>query len=50
MTTFEIGQHVTYNNKRWVVFEITEGANGKLILTLKRGPYRETASADEVTL
>lgn len=50
MEKFELGQHVTYKNKRWVVFEITEDANGKLTLTLKRGPYRDTAPADEVTL
>ena len=50
MTTFEIGQHVTYKNKRWVVLTINEDANGKIILTLKRGPYHETVPADEVTL
>ena len=22
MTTFELRQHVTYNNKRWAIFEI----------------------------
>ena len=49
MTAFEIGQHVTYKNKRWVVLTINEDANGKIILTLKRGPYRETAPAEEVT-
>ena len=49
MNTFEIGQHVTYKNKRWVVLAINEDANGKIILTLKRGPYRETALAEEVT-
>ena len=50
MIKFEIGQHVTYKNKRWVVFAITKDADSKLILTLKRGPYRTTAPADEVTL
>lgn len=50
MTTFEIGQHVTYNNKRWAIFTINEYSDGKIILTLKRGPYHETAPADEVTL
>ena len=50
MTTFEISQHVTYKNKRWVVLTINEDANGKIILTLKRGPYHETVPADEVTL
>ena len=50
MEKFETGQHVTYKNKRWVVFAITKDPGGKLILTLKRGPYRETAPADEVTL
>lgn len=50
MEKFEIGQHVTYKNKRWVVFAITEDTNGKLILTLKRGPYRVQVPADEVKL
>ena len=50
MTTFEIGQHVTYNNKRWAIFEIDEDADGKIILTLKRGPYRVRVPAEEVTL
>lgn len=50
MTTFEIGQHVTYNNKRWAIFAINEDSDGKIILTLKRGPYRIRVLAEEVTL
>ena len=50
MTTFEIGEHVTYNNKRWAIFEIKEDYNGKIIVTLKHGPYRVKVPADEVTL
>ena len=50
MTTFEIGQHVTYNNKRWAIFAINEDADGKILLTLKRGPYRIKVPAEEVTL
>lgn len=46
---FQLGQHVTYKNKRWAVFAINEDANGKIILTLKRGQYREKAPAEEVT-
>ena len=50
MTAFEIGQHVTYKNKRWAIFTINEDADGKIILTLKRGPYRVRVPAEEVTL
>ena len=49
MTTFELGQHVTYNNKRWAIFTINEDSEGKMILTLKRGPYRIRVLAEEVT-
>ena len=49
MNTFELGQHVTCKNKRWSIFEICENADGKIILTLKRGPYRVKVPAEEVT-
>lgn len=50
MEKFEIGQHVTYNNKRWAIFATNEDADGKILLTLKRGPYRIKVPAEEVTL
>lgn len=50
MTTFVIGQHVTYDNKRWAIFTIDEDSNSRIMLTLKRGPYRIKVPAEEVTL
>ena len=50
MTTFEISQHVTYNNKRWAIFAISKDSDGKIILMLKRDPYRIQVPAEEVTL
>lgn len=46
---FKISQHVTYEGRRWVIYEAHVNESGETTYYLKRGVYRTTAKESELS-